>query len=76
MFYLPGNQDGSSQDYLEYNTKHAHYTNVKHVLLYSYYKHNLKGSPFGIALIKNSKLMLRHAGTIDCFNMAFQYQIN
>ena len=37
------NCDGSSQDNREYNTKHAHYTNVKH---------NPKVNPFGIALVK------------------------
>ena len=29
---------------VEYNARHAQYTNVKHI------KHNLKVSPFGIAL--------------------------
>ena len=33
----------------EYNTKHAHYINFKT------YKRNPKGSPFGIALVKNGK---------------------
>ena len=33
---------------VEYNTKHAHNTNVT-------YKHNPKVSPFGIALVKNGK---------------------
>ena len=31
LFLSPANHDGSSPDYLEYNTKHAHYTNVKHI---------------------------------------------
>ena len=39
------------------------------------YKHNPKGSPFGIALVKNDK-KLGDAGTIDNFGLAFQYQIN
>ena len=37
---------------IEYNTKHAHFTNLKHIYIY---KHNPKVSPFGNALIKNSK---------------------
>ena len=32
---------------VEYNKKHAHFTNVRHI-----YKHKAKVSPFGIALIK------------------------
>ena len=35
---------------IDYNTKHAHFTNVKHN-----YKHNPKVSPFGIALVKYGK---------------------
>ena len=38
------------------------------------YKHDLKVSPFGIALVKKSKIKL-NAGTIDRFGLAFQYQI-
>ena len=34
-------------DYLEYNTKHAHFTNV------NINKHNPKASPFGTALVQN-----------------------
>ena len=35
---------------VDYNTKHAHYTNVKH---------NPKGSPFGIALVKMANKVRR-----------------
>ena len=37
----------------EYNTKHAHFTNVKHN------KHNPKVNPFGIALIKKMPNKIR-----------------
>ena len=54
LAYSPVNRSGSPQGFsqvkfrtqVEYNTKHAHYINVKH---------NPKGSPFGIALVKNGK---------------------
>ena len=39
------------------------------------YKHNPKGSPFGIALVKKWQIKLGDAGTIDRFGLAFQYQI-
>ena len=32
-------------DYLEYNTKRAHYKNIKHI-------HNANVSPFGIVIVK------------------------
>ena len=47
----PGLFTKSNLTKVEYNTKHAHFTNVKH-------KHNPKVSPFGIALIKYSQEML------------------
>ena len=53
---------------MEYNTKHAHFTNVKH-------KHNLKVSPFGSALIKKRQIKLGDAGTTDHFSLALQYQL-
>ena len=42
----PGLFNQTNLTSVEYNTKHAHLTNVKH---------NPKVSPFGIALIKNEK---------------------
>ena len=39
------------------------------------YKHNPKVSPFGIALVKKWQIKLGDAGTIDRFDLAFQYQI-
>ena len=39
------------------------------------YKHNLKVSPFSIALVKNGIIKFRDVGTIDSFGLAFQYQI-
>ena len=36
-------------------------------------KHNLKVSPFGIALIKILQIKLGDAGTIDRFGLAFLY---
>ena len=52
---------------IEHNnyTKQAHYTNVKHI------KHNPKVSPFRK---RNGKESLGDAGTIDRFDLAFQYQ--
>ena len=49
---------------VEYDTKHAHYTNIKH---------NPKVSPFGIALVKKWQIKL-DARTIDRFDLEFQYQ--
>ena len=58
LYYSPVNRTGSLQGFklnqilqklnTNYNTKHAHFINVKH-------KQNQKASPFGIALIKNGK---------------------
>ena len=41
------------------------------------YEQNPKVSPFGIALVKSKKrqIKLGDAGTIDCFDLTFQYQI-
>ena len=55
--HSPVNRTGSPQGFslhqiftqVEYSTKHAHLTNCKT------FKHNLKVSPFGIALIENGK---------------------
>ena len=74
----------------EYNTKHAHYTNVKPernyfpLFVWLGVKNQLsiypivgwfitqKVSPFSIALIKIAN-KFRDAGTIDRFDLAFQY---
>ena len=74
--YSPVNRTGSPQwlfatsnfTGVEYNTKHAHFTNVKH-------QNNPKVSPFGIALVKKWQIKLGHASTSDRFVLAFQYQI-
>ena len=57
---------------LECNTKHAHYTNVKHVntirkLVPSVFSSRKKK--------KANKVRSRCSGTHDHFNLAFQYQI-
>ena len=56
-------------DYLE--NQHKTCTPYK----YKTCKHNLKVSPFGIALVKKWQIKLGDAGTIDRFDLAFQYQI-
>ena len=64
---------GSPQGFLQvqYNTKHAHYINVK-----LRYKHNPKVSPFGTDLVKQMANKFSDAGNIAYrFGLAFQYQI-
>ena len=55
---------------VEYNTKHAHYTNV-------IYKHNPKDSPFSTILLsgKKKRQINLDVDTIDRFDLAFQNQI-
>ena len=57
-------------DYLEYITKRVHYTNINNINII------LKLVP-SIALVKKERWQteLGDAGTIDCFDLAFQYQI-
>ena len=38
-------------------------------------KHNPKVNPFDIAVVKKSHVKLGDAGTIEPFDLAFQYQI-
>ena len=57
-------------DYLEY-MQYKKGTLHKHKI----YQHNPKVSPFGIALVKKWQIKLGDAGTIDHFDLAFQYQI-
>ena len=56
---------------MEYSTKHVHYyTNVKHINII-----RKLINPFGIAVIKNWQIHLGDAGTIDRFDLAFQFRI-
>ena len=76
LAYSAVNRSRSPQGFSQIQISHTNWIEYKTCTLHTRktYKHNPKGSPFGIALVNKWQIKI-DAGTIDHVGLAFQYQV-